>query len=114
MDVFVNNRRQHAVGQGFFHSSHLFEESELRLRFVYDCGAMAMYASAREARIDQLLGAVGAGARLDILFLSHVHADHINGVTRLLDPAGGLRADTIVLPLINVADRLIGYARVMV
>jgi hypothetical protein len=114
MAVFVNYRRQHAVGQGFFHSSHLFEESELRLRFVYDCGAMAMYADARDARIDELLGVVGPGTRLDILFLSHVHADHINGVTRLLDPASGLRVDTIVLPLVNVADRLIAYARTMV
>ena len=44
-----------------------------------------------------------------MLFISHAHADHLNGVEQLLEP--GLKVDTIVLPLLNVADRLIAYGR---
>lgn len=106
-----NNRRQHAVGQGFFHSGALMEGGELRLRYVYDCGAMQKYAAERDARIDDYLARVGARSPLHILYISHVHADHLNGVSRLLDAKTGLKVDTIVLPLINVADRLIGFAR---
>ena len=108
-----NYRRQNPVGQGFFHSAFLREEDCLRLSYVYDCGAMAKYVDARNREIDKyhrITKFFGAG-QLDLLFLSHVHADHVNGVERLL---GSLDVDTIVLPLLNVIDRLIAYSRTAV
>lgn len=107
---FENRRRQNPVGQGFFHSAFLWEEERLRLSYVYDCGAMTKYVDARNREIrayHRIAKRFGAD-KLDLLFLSHVHADHVNGVERLL---GSLDVDTIVLPLLNVRDRLIAYGR---
>lgn len=106
-----NVRTQYAVGQGYFQAGDLFEDESLRMRYVVDCGAMTKYASQRDARIDAYLTRVGAKQPLDLLFISHAHADHLNGVERLLDTVKGLVVKTIVLPLINVEDRLIAYAR---
>jgi hypothetical protein len=106
-----NVRRQYAVGQGYFQAGDLFEDKTLRLRYVVDCGALTKYASRRDARIDAYLAGVGAKEPLDLLFISHAHADHLNGVERLLDGVKGLMVKTIVLPLLNVEDRLIAYAR---
>lgn len=106
-----NVRRQYAVGQGYFQAGDLFEDESLRMRYVVDCGAMTKYASWRDARIDAYLTDVGAKQPLDLLFISHAHADHLNGVERLLDKVKGLVVKTIVLPLLNVEDRLIAYAR---
>ena len=61
-------------------------------------------------RVKAYIKEVGARSRLDILFISHVHADHLNGLPQLLDKTGGLAVDTIVLPYFNVIERLIGYA----
>jgi hypothetical protein len=107
----VNVRRQYAVGQGYFQAGELQEDGVLRLRYVVDCGAMTKYAATRDARIDEYLEMVGAKQPLDLLFVSHAHADHLNGVARLLDKVNGLAVKTIVMPLLNIEDRLIAYAR---
>ena len=109
--TLYNRREQHAVGQGFFHSGELFKDGKAVLRYVYDCGAMQKYSTARNARIDTYLNAVGAKSILHLLYISHVHADHLNGLPRLLDKNTGLRVETIILPMLSVADRLIGFAR---
>ncbi|WP_143010772.1 hypothetical protein [Cupriavidus necator] len=72
---------------------------------------MAKYASQLNSRIDAYLACVGARQPLDLLFISHAHADHLNGLERLLDKTKGLAVKTIVMPLLNVEDRLIAYAR---
>lgn len=105
----VNVRMQHAVGQGFFHTSEVF--GERFVRFVYDCGAMTKYAKARDGEIDNYVSRVGKGQTLDVLFISHAHADHINGIEQLLDGTNGLVVKTIVLPLLNLEDRLVAFAR---
>lgn len=108
--ILTNTRHQHAVGQGGFHTASLHDEDVLRLRYVYDCGAMQKYAGERDARIAAYVSAVGAGQKLDLLFISHVHADHLNGVEMLLGPTG-LKVDTIILPFLNVIDRTIAFAQ---
>lgn len=107
----INHRHQRAVGQGFFHTAELQAEDGRNLRYLYDCGAMKKYETARNACIDSYLRAVGPNAVLDILFISHIHFDHISGIEHLLNKTNGLTVDTIVMPLINVADRLFAYAR---
>lgn len=72
---------------------------------------MIKYAATRNSRIDEYLVKVGAKQPLDILFISHAHADHLNGVPRLLDKVNGLAVKTIVLPPLNIEDRLVAYAR---
>ena len=48
---------------------------------------------------------------IDLLLVSHVHEDHINGIERLLDSTTGLKVDTIMLPLTTLEERLIAFAR---
>jgi hypothetical protein len=107
----VNTRDQIPVGQGFFHAAALHEDDALRLSYIYDCGAMQRYATERQRQIRNHFKRVGARSPLDVLFISHIHADHLNGLEQLLDGTHGLDVDTIILPLVNVADRLIAFAR---
>jgi hypothetical protein len=110
-----NIRLQHSVGQGFFHSSAIYDDEGKRLLlYIYDCGSMELYAVDRAREIQQFLENAGAQSRLDILFLSHVHADHISGLEQLLDATSGVRVDTIVLPLVDVTERLVAFARTLV
>lgn len=114
MTTLENHRHQHTVGQGLFHAGSVLETGTMRLSYVYDCGAMDLYARERDREIRRYLSrARPAGKPLDILFLSHVHADHLNGVPLLLAKNGGLKVDTIVLPLVDVVDRLIAFARTL-
>lgn len=107
----TNFRHQHSVGQGCFHSGAVNEGSGSELTYVYDCGAMALYRVAREREVRGYLKRRGRNSTLGILFLSHVHADHVNGVTQLLKNRKRLEVDTIIMPLINVAERLMAFAR---
>lgn len=112
--AFENRRYQHPVGQGFFHSGLLLEQGNRRLAYAYDCGAMERYAQERNREIDRHIRHIGARSTLDLLFLSHIHADHVNGVERLLRPKNGLKVDTIVLPLTDPIERLIAFGRTAV
>ncbi|QGJ72871.1 MBL fold metallo-hydrolase [Sinorhizobium meliloti] len=106
-----NERKQHAVGQGFFHSARLLHDDAVRLRYVYDCGAMKKYSAALKRSVASLLADADAGCRLELLFISHIHADHVSGLPLLLDARKGMSVDTIVLPFFNVIDRLIEFAK---
>lgn len=109
--AIVNKRRQHPVGQGFFHSADIYVSGRPSVSYVYDCGSMERYAGQRKLQISQYLCSCSAPSKLDILFISHVHSDHISGVEQLLSHEDGLQVDTIVLPLLNQTDRLIAFAR---
>lgn len=106
--VLKHGRTQHAVGQGFFHTAELIED-DATFRYVFDCGAMSSYKASRTARIKAYRASLPPGTELDLVFISHAHADHLNGMEQLLKP--GVTVDTIVLPLMNDADRLIAYGR---
>jgi len=102
-----HSRIQHPVGQGFFHSGTISDGS-LEFRYVYDCGAMPKYRQSRSDAIKSYRAGLGNPASLDILFISHAHADHVNGLPQLLK---GTAVDTIMLPLLKVEDRIIAFAR---
>jgi hypothetical protein len=109
--VLLNLRHQRPVGQGFFHTGSVSAGERSPLTYVYDCGAMKKYASARDREIAHYLQERAGDRSLDLLFLSHIHFDHISGVQMLLDTSSGVQVETIVLPLLDVQDRLISYAR---
>ncbi|TNJ43381.1 hypothetical protein [Phaeobacter sp. B1627] len=111
MDV-SHTRVQHPVGQGFFHSGHLKDRiGTCRLRYVIDCGSKAKYKAAREKQIDDFVKLPGSNRLLNLLMVSHIHEDHVNGIERLLDKKSGLKVDTIMMPLTTVQERLIAFAR---
>lgn len=89
MPVLENARQQRAIGQGCFHTASLAEDDQLRLRYIFDCGAKSDSEKARGQRIGELLAKTDKKAKLDILFLSHIHEDHVKGVEERLIAYGG-------------------------
>lgn len=92
---------QHPVGQGGLFSGTLSLEP-LALRWAYDCGSNQRTPLTRE------IGEVAAAGPLDLLFLSHLDSDHINGVDQLLAQT---TPREVVLPYINEAILLATIAR---
>lgn len=85
------------------------------MTYVVDCGAMTAYAADRNRSIDAYLKmrtpTKGGRGDLDFLFITHAHADHLNGVVRLLDKKSGIHAKTVVMPMLTVVERLASFAR---
>lgn len=72
------------VGQGLFCSERFVDEDRLTSAVVvYDCGSITSdipWISIEEKFIPQR-----HNQRIDLLFISHFHKDHISGVQHLLD-----------------------------
>jgi hypothetical protein len=109
-------RCQFAVGHGGFHASSIKVCCDLTGRatrdtltqpaglntlldiaYVYDCGSEHPEAFAKALKVYRETIA----ERLEILFVSHLHADHINGLDRLL---GNKVPDIVVLPYLDLED----------
>lgn len=111
------SRHQHAVGQGGFHSARLTGPSgatwidqnglpaagddPTSISWVYDCGSENK--AAVETEVDTYLDT--AGPWLDLLFISHLDGDHVNGVERLFSGQPGLKVGTIAVPYLTDGAR---------
>lgn len=88
MNSFSVTRTFHPVGQGAFYSE-MFETSSGKFIMVYDCGATnsktAPKALCKEIKDSFHEDQYDEKGRLivDVLFLSHFHNDHLNGVAHL-------------------------------
>ena len=100
-------RIQHPVGQGCFYeethelTSESNSTSTKTFRFVYDCGS-----STRKGRVNALSRAIGdlEGKTINALFISHFHADHVNGLKEL---ATNATIKTVFLPYLDEAEKII-------
>lgn len=117
LDIY---HRFHAVGQGTFASGrikwsshqpgrHPFDpraagkNPERCFSWVYDCGS-----STSQALVDRGIQDVSRdlpGGILNLLTISHFHADHISGIIRLLNAV--VRADMLILPWAPLWQRLL-------
>jgi len=121
---FFHVRRQMPVGQGGFHvgglrllsaAPYVFRPPSRARRFtgaeclyVYDCGSEPKKHVYREIR--NLLDC-RPDRHLDILVLSHFDRDHICGTPRLLRSSDGFAVDTIILPFVDMDERIVALAR---
>lgn len=96
----------HNVGQGLFYSGRLENTNDPEnpefFSFVYDCGAVPSTDSLT-SEIDSFKNSLpspgSSGEKtLNLLVISHLHDDHVNGLERLLD---GVKVDTVVMPYLN-------------
>lgn len=88
-------RNIHPIGQGAFYTETLHRpNSNDDKHIVYDCGVLP-YSRRLEEEIGNFLP---KDSTIDILFLSHFHADHVNGVQKL---AKKYRIRHVVLPQID-------------
>ena len=87
-------RTFHPVGQGAFYSErHIIDATEFTV--VYDCGSTTFREKKLETKIKSTFP---KGHTIDILFISHFHSDHINGIEFLKKHC---IIKKVVLPLIN-------------
>lgn len=108
--ILEHRRCQFAVGEGSFHAGSVAIGDDSPLSYVYDCGAQPKYRRALEREIDRLKAVLAAGhgsGHLEFVFLSHAHIDHVNGAEQL---AQNTSIGTVVLPLLEPAERLIAFA----
>lgn len=97
--------RFHNIGQGLFYSGLLnLRDSKKHdvFSFVYDCGTDSnkLFLRREIESFKPLLPSAGTHneKRLDMLVISHLHDDHVNGLKYLLD---NVKVDTVVMPYID-------------
>lgn len=95
---------QWAVGQGFFRTGRI--QADHVIDYAYDCGSTNL--SACRAEIKAYAGLPHGSKPLDVVYLSHFHADHVNCVPDLVRDIGVKR---FVIPLVSPAERLMVYAQ---
>ena len=77
----------HPIGQGGFYTETLCDNNDKEINVVYDCGGFDN--RGEQKMIDYLEGYLHEGLpkEIEAVFISHFHADHINGLQYLLDHA---------------------------
>lgn len=92
-------RTFHPIGQGAFYTErHNFSESEFNV--VYDCGSTTLKGQKLERKIKSTFP---KNYPIDILFISHFHADHINGIEIL---ANHCSIKKVVLPFLDPETKI--------
>lgn len=94
-----NSRCQHPVGQGFFHTG-VISLGEKELHYAYDCGSE--HTQPLLHCIESYVSNLKDSQPLEVLFLSHLHQDHVNGLDTLL---GEVKVRTVVLPYLSDVER---------
>lgn len=93
-------RTFHPVGQGAFYTEQHYEGQHV-LTVVYDCGSLT---PKKEQFLRKVATALPPGSVIDLLFLSHFHADHINGLDELKDR---YTIRTVILPKLTEEARIL-------
>lgn len=87
-------RTFHPVGQGAFYSEVICNEDGKKFTVVYDCGSGN--GTTVPQRIKDAIERWEHKSDIDILFISHFHNDHINGVKQLIS-----KAKVVVMPYLS-------------
>ncbi|MCX6554889.1 MAG: MBL fold metallo-hydrolase [Candidatus Aminicenantes bacterium] len=93
-------RTFHPVGQGAFYTErHMIDEDKFTI--VFDCGSTTLKEKELKRKI---YSTFPKDHRIDILFISHFHADHINGLNFLKEHC---EIKNVVLPLVSPEARVL-------
>ena len=94
-------RTYHPIGQGAFYTEVFTNSDNTRFVMVYDCGsetAIADMERSMDDQIDDFKQSIGPNPHIDLLFISHFHTDHINGLDKLLD---GVTVRKTIIPMLT-------------
>jgi len=89
-------RTFHPVGQGAFYTERHNVGKDDEFTIVYDCGTMTK--NGGKTLEKSITSAFSKGQNIDILFISHFHEDHINGIKFL---AKHCNIEQVVMPLMD-------------
>lgn len=98
---------QRPIGQGCFYTALFRLHRNTAFSLVYDCGSDTSQSRLQE-EIDQFSRELD-GRSLDLLVISHLDADHVNGVGELLRVLGGVQ--TVFLPYLSPEERVLYAVR---
>ena len=94
-------RTFHPIGQGGFYSERfIFRDRKNNINIVYDCGSATNDGIVKQ----EIITTFEKGEVIHALFISHFHADHINGIEFLLDYC---HVEKIFFPLITDEHKLL-------
>lgn len=93
-------RTFHPVGQGAFYTERHNIDGH-KFNIVYDCGSDTLTAIELERKIHSEFV---KGEIIDLLFISHFHADHINGIEILKNHCN---IKTVVMPLLDNREKIL-------
>ena len=92
-------RTFNSVGQGAFYTEEFYNKyNEIEFTMVYDCGSYG-----NEKLIINEIKHSGLKDDIDLLCISHFHADHINGLEYLLK---NYNVKRILLPFLHYEERI--------
>ncbi len=111
----------HNVGHGLFYTGILwnklnklkfYKAKSYKATFVYDCGSISLCPSELGNRINEFLNKLHRlkcnhkeESVIDLLIISHFHADHINGLPMLLEKVTQVR--NVVMPYLSFLERIL-------
>lgn len=98
---------QRPIGQGCFYTALFRLHGNTAYSLVYDCGSDTSQSRLSD-EIDQFSRELGRRP-LDLLVISHLDADHVNGVGVLLHALGGV--ETVFLPYLSPEERVLYAVR---
>ena len=93
---------QHPVGQGGLFYGHI-RHRDGGLKWIYDCGSKDQVELKREIdRISNL-----CNGTINALYLSHFHADHIDGINYLTQSVGkNIKVEDVIMPYLDQFERI--------
>lgn len=91
-------RTFHPVGQGAFYTEQHYDQGET-LNIIYDCGSVTR---PKSQFLLKVANALPAESVIDLLFISHFHDDHTNGIEELKKR---YTIRTVVLPKLTEETR---------
>jgi hypothetical protein len=109
-DILTVDFKFRPVGQGLFYTGVFKHRNENQFSIVYDCGTDSTRTYIDEeidSFIKELNPIKNVEAKLDVLFISHFHADHTNKIASLLQKTKG--AKYAILPYLNPDELFLAY-----
>ena len=98
-EVMVFKRVLHPVGQGAFFTEQFFDVAgNAVFNVVYDCGEFRT-TKHLNCEIENTLNVTGVAEVINVLFISHLDEDHINGIDHLISIGSLTNKSTVILPL---------------
>ncbi|WP_456001699.1 MBL fold metallo-hydrolase [Prevotella sp.] len=95
----ILQRTFHPVGQGAFYTERHKISNGKDFTIVYDCGSF-QFTNLK----NRIKSAFQKGEEIDILFISHFHVDHINGIKELKERC---KIKRVILPLLDEKTKYI-------